>query len=231
MFPGEISAGDDDDWVELYNHSEYGVDLSQWYFMDSDKNVSLLPEGTSIAPGGLLLFAREPASFQQLTCNVIPLDFSISSESDSLFLYSNLGDRVFCVTWDESWPIEETGIMYLIAPHAAVTSRKSWESATPPGSPGELNPGWTATGYLTDIFLTSPNPGNGFFSFHYRTPTIPAEVIIYDLAGRVRSRILLQENYVGDVTADFSDTLPCGVYILYLRSSGASASTRFTVLN
>lgn len=231
VFPSEISAGDGDDWVELYNHSEYGVDLSHWYFMDSDKNISLLPEGTSVAPGGLLLIASEPASFQQLTCDVIPLDFSIASEADSLFLYSRLGDRVFCVGWNENWPIEETGIMYLTAPQSVITSRENWESAIPPGSPGELNPGWAEAAGSSDIFLTTQNPGNGFFSFHYRTPTIPAEVIIYDLAGRVCSRILLQENYIGDVTADFSDTLPSGVYILYLRSSGASASTRFTVLN
>lgn len=231
VFPSEISAGDDNDWVELYNNSEYGVDLSQWYFMDSDNNVSLVPEGTSIAPGGLLLVASEPGSFQQAPCNVIPLDFSIASEIDSLFLYSRLGDRVFCIAWNENWPIIETGIMYLAAPHAEITSMKNWETSIPPGSPGELNPGWTAAAYLTDIFLTSQNPGNGFFSFHYRTPSIPAEVVIYDLAGRVRSSILIQENYVGDVTADFSDTLPCGVYILYLRSFGASASTRFTVLN
>lgn len=231
VFPSEISAGDGGDWVELYNNSEYDVDLSHWSFMDSEKNTSLVPEGTSIAAGELLLIASEPGLFQQVPCNIIPLDFSISSQADSLFLYSRLGDKVFCMAWNENWPIEKTGIMYLTLPQSVITAKENWESATPPGSPGELNPEWAKAPGLCDLFLTSQNPGNGFFSFHYRTPTIPAEVIIYDLAGRVRSSILIQENYVGDVTADFSDTLPCGVYILYLRSSGASASAHFTVLN
>lgn len=231
VIPSEISAGADSDWIELYNHSESGTDLSLWYFMDSEKNVSLFPDGTTIAPGGLLLAAADPGSFEQSDCNVISLDFGLFSMNDSLSLYSRFGDREFCVAWNNLWPIAETGIMYLKSPCPAITHPENWEVSIPPGSPGETNPGWSLFLDNITVFLLSKNPGDGSFSFHYETSAIPAEAMLYDLAGRMIARIDLPGSYQGDVLADFSGTLPSGIYILYLRSSAGSASTRLTVLN
>ena len=114
LIPSEISAGGDRDWIELYNYSESDADLSLWYFMDSEKNVSLIPDGTTISPGGLLLTAADPDFFEQSTCTVVPLNLGLNPEEDSLFLYSRLGDREFFVAWTDLWPMEETGIMYLL---------------------------------------------------------------------------------------------------------------------
>lgn len=231
VIPCEISAAGQSDWVELYNSSEAGIDLSQWYLMDSEKNVSLFPEGTSIPPGGLLLAAEDPPSFDESLCGIISLDFGMDSSQDSLSLFSRLGDLVFCLSWNDLWPIQETGIMYLADPLALITNRDSWIVSIPPGSPGISNPGWVHHSDYNRIFLTSQNPGDGLFSFHYETYAPRAEAILYDLAGRRIAGIELPGIYSDDVTADFRATLPNGIYILYLRSSTGSASTRLTILN
>ena len=231
VIPCEISAAGQSDWIELYNSSEEGIDLSQWYFVDSEKNVSLFPSGTSVPPGGLLLAAENPTSFDESLCRLISLDFGIDSSEDSLFFYSRLGDLVFCLSWNDLWPMEETGIMYLADPQSPFNTAGSWNVSIPPGSPGLLNPGWAHHFNYNRIFLTSQNPGDGLFSFHYETYAPGAEAILYDLAGRRIAGIELPGIYQDDVTADFRGTLPNGIYILYLRSSTGSASTRLTILN
>ena len=231
VIPSEICAGDNSDWVEIYNCSESSIDVSQWYFIDSEMNISLIPEGTSIAPHGLLLAAAETSSFEDVSCPVITLDFGINFETDSLFLYSRLGDRIFCLAWNDQWPIKDTGIMYLKSPQISFACPGSWVVSIPPGSPGKMNPDWSLASDYARIFLTSKNPADGSFSFHYETSASQAEVLLYDLAGRIVSGIDLPGSYAGDVVADFSETLPSGIYILYLRSSAGSASTRLTVLN
>ena len=231
VIPCEIRASGGSDWIELYNYSEDGVDLSGWYFMDSEDNVSVIPEGTTVPPGGLLLAAVDPGSFDISNCEVVQLDLSIDQLDDSLYLYSRFGDREFLLSWYSAWPIAETGIMYLKDPQASITYDLSWAPSTPPGTPGIFNPGWSQRSDYTNVFLVSQNPCDGSFSFYYETSAPEAEALLYDLAGRTIATIDLPGTYEGEVLADFSSTLPNGVYILYLRSSAGSASTRLTVLN
>lgn len=230
IIPSEISAGEGSDWIELYNFSENGEDLSGWYLIDSEKNISLIPEGTSLPPGGLLLVAADPVSFDETSCEVVLLEFALNSLEDSLSLYSSLGTKEFSMGWDELWPFKESGIIYLTAPQATFALPGSWEVSNSPGSPGYMNPGWSGSSSYTRIYLVSDNPSNGSFIFNYNCSSIATEAILYDMAGRSIARMDLPENYQGEVAADFSGILPNGVYILYLRSYAGSASTRFTVL-
>ena len=110
--------------------------MSQWYFMDSEKNVSLFPSGTSVPPGGLLLAAEDPVAFDESLCKIISLDFGIDSSEDSLSLYSRFGDLAFCLSWNDSWPMAETGIMYLADAQSPINNADSWNVSIPPGSPG-----------------------------------------------------------------------------------------------
>ncbi len=99
-----------------------------------------------------------------------------------------------------------------------------------PGSPGLINPGWSQWSGCMKVTLLSENPCNGSFSFRYETTSPCVEANLYDLGGRVVERICLPDRNGGTVWADFSDSLPNGIYILHLRSSTASASVRITVI-
>ncbi len=231
LIPSEICAEGGNDWIELYNYSERGIDLSQWYLMDSDSNVSLFPDGTTLSPWGILLAANDIESFPSAGCEKIDLNFGLNLNDESLSLYSELGNLIFSLAWDQNWPIDETGIMYLETPLSQPALASSWLPAALPGSPGESNPGWMQSADYTRVYLLSRNPGNGAFSFNYETSSAASEAILYDLAGRVVSRIDLPDNYGGSVSADFSSLLPNGVYILFFKSTSGSASTRLTVLH
>ncbi len=53
---------------------------------------------------------------------------------------------------------------------------------------------------------------------------------MYDLTGRVVSRLDLQPGLSGTIKADFSGILPSGIYIVFLRSATGMDSVRLTVL-
>lgn len=229
IIPSEVCRGNGNDWIELFNAGQEAVDLSGWYLMDSRQNTSILPDGLVLSSGRYLVACDDPSEDFPGVEPVL-LDFSFDSGKDSVFLFTSLGDSVFMLGWNETWPGMETGIMYLNSPLAPLSSPYSWTGTDPPGTPGTPNPGWAASPSYTRIRLASQNPCSGSFSFFYETSSFPVEAILYDMCGRVISRLDLPPAPQGTVTADFSGSLPSGVYIVYLRSSTGSDSIRLTVL-
>jgi hypothetical protein len=58
----ESSGGVPGDWAELYNAGNATADVSGWVFQDSnDANSYVIPNGTTIPPGGFLVI--EEANF------------------------------------------------------------------------------------------------------------------------------------------------------------------------
>lgn len=229
VIPTEICMGNGDDWIELYNRGLEDTDISGWYLMDGERNTSVIPDGVSILSGGFIVLCENlQHDFQGL--EPLPMDFCLNCQSDSLKLFNSTGDRIFALGWNESWPAKESGLMYLNSPVSPVSAPYSWTAGEPPGTPGYPNPGWPSNPSYTRVRLASQNPCHGSFSFFYETTSIPVEAILYDMSGRIVSRLDLPPSSSGTVSADFTGTLPSGVYIVYLRSSTGSDSVRFTVL-
>lgn len=227
VIPSELSMGDGPDWIELYNPGPGEADLSGWYLMDSEMNTSIFPENTWLAQGQLLAVWEEPPLSRS---EALQLDFSLDSEEDSLCLFNRSGSRVFTMGWTSDWPVENTGIIYLNTPVSPISVPYSWIPAPPPGTPGEANPGWDGIFPATTLQLLSANPTNGSFSVSYQSTSQPLEAMMYDMTGRIVSRLELPGAMSGVINADFSGRLPSGVYIVYLRSSTGSDSIRLTVL-
>ncbi|RKZ01904.1 hypothetical protein DRQ21_09785 [Candidatus Fermentibacteria bacterium] len=228
VIPCEISTGTGDDWIELFNFSEYTVDMSGWYFTDTDRNVSVVPEDVVLTPGELLLASVNPGNYE--FCKTIPLCFNLNSDLDSLTLYSQLGDTVFSLGWNDSWPVAATGIFCLKSPWANFQLPWNWEVSVYPGTPGEINPGWPAVKKPVDLQIVSANPCSGSFSFSYTVFSSTAEAFLYDFSGRVIMHIELPEKKQGTVTAVLPRSLPVGIYFLYLKTAGGTASARITLL-
>ncbi len=226
VMPSELCVSDGTDWLEIYNGGESPVDLSGWYLADSNNNVSMIPSGLSIAPGAFLVLSEGPLP----GVDTDSLHFGLNASADILSLYTSAGSQIFTMGWNESWPVNDTGIIYLLNPAFSFTSPTSWAAAEPPGTPGAPNPGWEVQSSYTRVRLASQNPCQGAFSFHYETSSQALEAVLYDMCGRRIAGIPLPPAQEGTVDADFSGTLPSGVYILYLRSEDCSDSVRFTVL-
>jgi len=204
--------------------------MSGWYLMDSQKNISVFPNGTSLLPGKFLVAWEEIPQGEQNTSEAFQLDFSLNSCEDSLGLFNSLGTPVFRMGWDDCWPVDETGIIYLKYSRYFALSLGNWCAALPPGTPGEANPGWDGVYNYVSLRLVAENPSNGAFSVAYRSSSQPLEAILYDLTGRVVSRLDLQAGLSGTISADFSGILPSGIYIVFLRSATGMDSVRLTVL-
>lgn len=90
-------TGDTDDWIELYNWGALAVDLGGYYVSDDvdERFVSVLPTGTIIPAGGVLLLYAD-AEPSQTQVNVehgvawIHLNFKLSSDGEGVWL-SNPG--------------------------------------------------------------------------------------------------------------------------------------------
>ena len=78
------------DAIELYNPTSAAVDLSGWFLTDDLRTHAKfrIPNGTSIAAGGYLVF--DESDFNSTPG--VPPSFSLSSIGDELFLYSAAAD-------------------------------------------------------------------------------------------------------------------------------------------
>ncbi len=124
---------DDDDqgkWVELYNRSDQTVSLAGYSLSDNEKKPTkwVFPEGTSIAGKGYLILYMsgslplEGKDEKSVTAEMKArtLNFSVSGQGETLYLYNNEGtliDRVTvplslaCVSYakvGDSWGLCET---------------------------------------------------------------------------------------------------------------------------
>ncbi len=229
IIPTEICRAGEHDWIELFNAGDNPAELSGFYLIDSERNASFLSDGLTLQPGEYLVVCENPEGY----CHGIEaeiLEMSLNRETDSLWLYDSLGKLVFALNWTEFWPGYESGIMYLKSPVFPVSSPFSWASAEPPGTPGLPNPGWSQPSGLTRLRLVSENPCSGAFSLSYETSSETAQLILYDICGRVISELPLPASCEGTLSADFSGTLPSGLYIVSLRSGSGWDSACLTIL-
>jgi hypothetical protein len=109
-----VAARDDESatWVELYNKGTQAVDLSGWSF---DKGISYtFPAGTSLAPGGYLVVARDRAYLASLFPQVsIVGDFAgrLSNKGEGLRLLDARGNPADEVRYYDggTWPAAADG--------------------------------------------------------------------------------------------------------------------------
>ncbi len=123
-----------DEFIELHNTGASAVDLSGWAFTDGVAFV--FPEGTSIAPGGFLVVAHDPARIRAahgLAENAVlgPYDGSLSNGGESLELEDAASKQVDQVVYFDEfpWPAGADGVgpsLECINPALDNTSPRNW---------------------------------------------------------------------------------------------------------
>ena len=170
---------DSGDWVELYNHSNLDVDISQWQFLDSDdSHVFIINDGVTLGSGEFLVLCRDSSDFSQVYPGVQNFigetDFGFSNGGELLRLLDNNGGLVDFVSYDDSapWPVEADGggvTLELLNPTLDNNSFESWAvSAVELGTPGQQNSSFDALSNDANELLPSvfalhqnyPNPFN-----------------------------------------------------------------------
>ncbi|MEN8251580.1 MAG: lamin tail domain-containing protein, partial [Bacteroidota bacterium] len=214
------------DWVELYNPNSFMLDISGWALKDDDDtHIFNIPTGTTIAPEGFIVLARNSldfsAAFPDVTNFVGDFGFGLSSTGDAVRIYdlnSDLQDEVYYRS-SSPWPECANGTgatLELLLVSLDNSLPESWTCANNAGSPGK--PGISLTSYedLSNPALSIyPNPLDDYLYIEGLTPK--SIMGIYDLNGRV----LMQGEASGVINVS---SLKAGSYILKIKSNYSESS-------
>ena len=154
------------DWIELHNPGTTAVSLEGWTVRgsrnddddddDDDDDAFVVPSsllGSSLAPGGYLVLARDVARFRRKHADVTSVldasfEFNLSAKGEMVSLYDASGRLVDFVEYDDGkgWPSSADGegfSLELISPKGMDRNDPfSWvPSARVGGTPGRANGG------------------------------------------------------------------------------------------
>lgn len=135
------------EFIELHNHSSTATfDVSGWRLNGADLDI---PNGTLIAPGGYLVFARDAGAFTRAHGNEVTLagefDGNLDRGGETLSLLSADGSIVDVVTYDAiaPWAVAPAGAsLQLIDPAQDNYRVANWGVSTETGGGGNEQPQW-----------------------------------------------------------------------------------------
>lgn len=230
-----LSDLDGDDYLELTNVGSDPVDLTGWSF----SGITLtLPAGTSIAPGGFLVVAKDAAQFQS-TYGFAPAAVyggNLSNSGETVALRDATAATIDTVTYgtDDPWPTRADGTgpsMELIDSSLDNDDPLNWATATnaagrTPGAPNSVRRsglGPRITGL--NAAPTTPAPGQ---------PVVVSAVVTGQTSAVLRYRINFAAEQTVPMTAvgadTYSATIPgaaAGHLIRYrVEATNPVASTR-----
>ena len=141
------SAYDENEWIELYNHQPYPIDLSGWIYSDADGHTFTVPEGTTIQADGYFVLALDiglMAQWYGITNVTGPVSFNLGNGGDSVRIYNRNNVLIDFVDYDdeEPWPAEPDGdgpsleLVSCMEDNSQASNWLSSDSTAPTGTPG-----------------------------------------------------------------------------------------------
>jgi len=117
--PDNADFDDYSDWLEIYNAESFTVDLSGYYITD-DLEIPgkwQIPAGTTIGPGGFILFwadgydegpgqdhVRPAKPHEEFTTRYYHLNFKLSRAGEQIALFDPNGNSLDALSYDLQWP-------------------------------------------------------------------------------------------------------------------------------
>ncbi len=140
---------DPEDWVELVNDSNEGIDISGWHFRDSDESHDFtIPPNTILPAAGYLVLCRDISAFRQsfpnVGCALGNFDFGLSNAGEWIGLLDEKGRVADSLKYDDQlpWPVEADGdgpTLALIDPALDNALAENWQAGLNYGTPCEPN--------------------------------------------------------------------------------------------
>ncbi|HHZ94772.1 MAG TPA: lamin tail domain-containing protein [Flavobacteriales bacterium] len=144
--------GSDNLWefVEIYNHHEFGLDISGWHLADAVN--ATVPPNTWLESGAYAVFANDTASYNQLLPFTLVIPFSgnssLHNSGETIRLLRADGSQSDYVEYSDygGWPAEPDGGGPTLEWKGPVYENSLPSSWTPSnafgGSPGSANSTW-----------------------------------------------------------------------------------------
>lgn len=241
---------DSGDWVEIYNKSGNDVDLSDWYFTDSDTSHKfLLPEGRILKADSFVVMVQKDSLFKlqfpDVTNYIGNMEFGLSGSGEYIGLYNSNGEIVDSLTYDNKspWPIVADGMgstLELANVYMDNSLGESWIASVGYGSPAKINTVVTSVEKIeekiipTDYFLSQnyPNPFNPETRISYQLPKAGhVSLIVYDMLGREVKVLIDTEQNAGSYELHFdASKLSSGLYFYRITALGFNKTLKMILL-
>lgn len=202
------------EWFEVYNPSEFPVNLQEWKFTDAptasgNKNTyGIVDSSFLLLPGRYCCIAADSsilARFEYLSSSSLLIlnqkSFSFGNDSDAVVLYDHTGNLIDSVRYFSHWhhpSLSATKGRSLERLRSDLDSNlpSNWSTCTlsSGGTPAQRNSIAPDTSSSTETFSCFPNPfspdGDGhedFCSLSYKvsSPAVFVTVRIFDIRGRL----------------------------------------------
>lgn len=143
------STDDPEDWIELYNKGNAGIDISGWYVRDGGNDYFRIPENTFIDSNSYAVVCRDTSNFKEFfdsdrtICG--EFDFSLGSSGDLIALFDEEYNPVKSLSYDEDelWPESNEKkwlSVALIDSSLSITEARNWRTGYKIyGTPGYSN--------------------------------------------------------------------------------------------
>ncbi|MFH1213024.1 MAG: CotH kinase family protein [Candidatus Neomarinimicrobiota bacterium] len=240
---------DSGDWIELYNRSDHSVDISGWYFSDSDDNHKFIfATGTVVEPDSYLVLVENDSAFFACFPNVEnyvgETGFGLSSSGEYLRLVDNWEQIVDSLTYDNNspWPVEADGsgvTLELFDAGSDNSKAENWRVSIGHGTPGMLNSilvsleenKYRSVPLEFSVSQNYPNPFNPKTQICYSVPqNSNISLKVFNLLGQEVATLFEGVRPAGNYTAILDGSkLTSGVYF-YRMESGNFMETKKLVL-
>ena len=237
------------DWVELHNPTEDGIDISGWRITDKkDSTGFTIPANTLIEPMGYWVFSEDVDQFSQLfqdVANVIgDLGFSLSNGGETIWIYNGDNILIDSVAYDDStpWPVYADGngpTLSLRDPQLDNAIGQNWMASNKYGTPGLANDhvyvsieGDLETPDNFQLLQNYPNPFNGTTNIVYSIPKSGMVTLkVYDLLGKEIKTLVGQFQNANTYKVTFdTQGLTTGVYFYRIQVGNSFVQTKKMLL-
>ncbi|MBU0472967.1 MAG: CotH kinase family protein [Bacteroidetes bacterium] len=244
--PDNFNTGD---WVELFNITDNSLDISEWYFSDSDDNHQFVfPAGTILGSGQYLVLVENDsafaANFPDVHNYIGNIGFGLSGSGEFMKLVNGENQIIDSLTYDDiaPWPTEADGTgatLELVNAWIDNSLGENWTATIEHGTPGKINSNVTSveeneyTSIPQNYSLSQnyPNPFNPSTVISYRLPVASKITLkVYDVLGREVASLVNKVQPAGNysITWDASQNTS-GVYF-YRMQTGIFNKTKKLVL-
>ena len=236
---------DPGEWIEILNNSPQLVNLSGWFFQDSNPNNRFtIPSGITLLPGTYLVLANDTAALHNLFPSVTDFTgefhFNLNNDGESLYLFNPAGFLVDSLQYSNQypWPATPDGngpTLTLIDPHRDNANPFNWTASAGHGTPGtpnalsSLDPtnGDQATAFT--LVASYPNPFNTSttIKFHLNQSN-RIKIEIFDLSGRLVTVLWNGRLTAGQHTLQWipAGDLSSGLYFYRITGDDAVSAIR-----
>ncbi|HPR18607.1 MAG TPA: CotH kinase family protein, partial [Candidatus Cloacimonadota bacterium] len=244
---------DPEDWVEIYNRSEYDIDMSGWYFSDSDDEHQMFFPAAFVLPSqSYYVLCRDTVAFAACFPNVEnrigAFDFGLSSSGEMIRLFTANAELIDYVEYGATspWPTEPNGngpTLALCNPGWDNTQAESWAASADHGTPGEINDVYVSTDpnlvvqAELQLLQNYPNPFNPSTSISYSLPADSrVKLAIYNIKGQLVQVLVDDFREQGRYTAVWQGdnqsgkAVASGIYLYKLSNGKMNKSKKMMLL-